>query len=64
MLDDERQTLKQAFESAEASLLIEGLTPSAHYASVKARVLSGEITYEQGRSEILASYDRPTHAVA
>lgn len=45
---------------AEASLRLEGMDPSGKplYESVKARIISGELTYEQGRSEILAYYTK------
>lgn len=48
------------FRKAEASLRLEGMDPSGTplYESIKARIISGELTYEQGRSEILAYYTK------
>ena len=48
------------FRKAEASLRLEGMDPSGTplYESVKARILSGEITYGEGRAEILAHYQK------
>lgn len=45
----------EGFRKAEASLRLEGIGPSGtpRYESIKARIISGEITYEQGRAEIL-----------
>ncbi|HGM5965565.1 TPA: integrase arm-type DNA-binding domain-containing protein [Serratia marcescens] len=45
---------------AEASLRLEGMDPSGTplYESIKARIISGELTYEQGHSEILAYYTK------
>lgn len=42
------------------TLRLEGMDPSGTplYESVKARIISGELTYEQGRSEILAYYTK------
>ena len=50
----------EGFRKAEASLRLEGIDPSGTllYESVKARIISGELTYEQGRSEILAYYTK------
>ena len=50
----------EGFRKAEASLRLEGMDPSGTplYESVKARIISGELTYEQGRSEILAYYTK------
>jgi addiction module HigA family antidote len=48
----------EGFRKAEASLRLEGTDPSGTplYESVKARIISGELTYEQGCSEIFAYY--------
>lgn len=48
------------FSKAEASLRLEGMDPSGTplYESVKARIISGELTYEQGRSGIFAYYTK------
>ncbi|AVY98174.1 addiction module antidote protein, HigA family [Lelliottia sp. WB101] len=50
----------EGFRKAEASLRLEGMDPSgtALYESIKARIISGELTYEQGRSEIFAHYTK------
>ncbi|MDN4384993.1 HigA family addiction module antitoxin [Citrobacter portucalensis] len=50
----------EGFRKAEASLRLEGMDPSSTplYESVKARIISGELTYEQGRAEILAYYSK------
>ncbi|ELY3836966.1 HigA family addiction module antidote protein [Cronobacter turicensis] len=50
----------EGFRKAEASLRLEGMDPSGKplYESVKARIISGDLTYEQGRSEILAYYTK------
>lgn len=50
----------EGFRKAEASLRLEGMDPSGTplYESIKARIISGELTYEQGRSEILACYTK------
>lgn len=50
----------EGFRKAEASLRLEGKDPSGTplYESVKARIISSELTYEQGRSEILAYYTK------
>ncbi|MBT0727608.1 antitoxin VbhA family protein [Rosenbergiella australiborealis] len=48
------QIRMRGFRKAEASLRLEGMDPSGkpRYESIKARIISGEITYEQGRAEI------------
>lgn len=50
----------EGFRKAEASLRLEGMDPSGMplYESVKARIISGDLTYEQGRSEIFAYYTK------
>jgi addiction module HigA family antidote len=50
----------EGFRKAEASLRLEGLDPSGTplYESIKARIISGNLTYEQGRSEIFAYYTK------
>ena len=60
MADDRTLQLRlTGFRKAEASLRLEGMDPSGTplYESVKARLLSGEITYE-GRAEILAHHQK------
>lgn len=48
------------FRKAEDSLRLEGMDPSGTplYESIKARIISGELTYEQGRSEIFTYYTK------
>ena len=61
MLDGRTRQLRvDGFRKAEASLRLEGMDPSGtpFYESVKARILSGEITYGEGRAEILAHYQK------
>ncbi|EAM2626769.1 hypothetical protein EUY91_24510 [Salmonella enterica] len=55
-----RESRLCAFRKAEASLRLEGLDPTGTplYESVKARILSGEITYDDGRAEILRYYHK------
>ncbi|EOI5913939.1 HigA family addiction module antitoxin [Enterobacter hormaechei] len=50
----------EGFRKAEASLRLEGMDLSGTplYESVKARIISGDLTYEQGRSEIFAYYTK------
>lgn len=52
------QMLLAGFRKAEASLRLEGMDPSGtpFYESVKARILSGDITFDEGRAEIRAHY--------
>ena len=61
---DEREKLEQDFTEAEASVRLEGLTPSANFYAVKARVLAGEISFEQGQEDILAYHRTKSSAVA
>lgn len=61
MTDDRvLQLLLAGFRKAEASLRLEGIDPSGTplYESVKARLLSGEITFDEARAEILAHYKK------
>lgn len=53
-----KQQRIDGFRKAEASLKLEGMDPSGtpFYESVKSRIISGEITYEQGKAEILSHY--------
>jgi hypothetical protein len=53
---DEREKLERGFIEAEASLFLSGLTVSENFLTIKARILSGEITIDQGQKEILAYY--------
>ncbi|HME59421.1 MAG TPA: antitoxin VbhA family protein [Terracidiphilus sp.] len=61
---DEKEKLEQGFAEAEASLRLEGLTPTDNLYAVKARILAGEITFEQGKQEILAYHRTKVPAVA
>ena len=61
MADDRTLQLRlTGFRKAEASLRLEGMDPSGTplYEFVKARLLSGEITYDEGRAEILAHHQK------
>ena len=48
------------FRKAEASLRLEGMDPSGTplYESVKARILFGELTFDEGRAEVLAHHQK------
>jgi antitoxin HigA-1 len=61
---DEREKLERDFAEAEASVRLEGFSPSANFFAVKARVLAGEITFEQGREDILSYHRTKNSAVA
>lgn len=61
MTDDLALQLRLAgFRKAEASLRLEGMDPSGTplYESVKARLLSGDLTFEDARAEIMAHYKK------
>jgi len=45
---DERQVLEHDFAEAEASVRLEGLTPSANFFAVKARVLAAKLPSNKG----------------
>jgi hypothetical protein len=51
-----RAEREAAFVEAEATLRLEGLTPSAFFQTIKARLLNGEITTDQSIAEIDAHY--------
>ena len=53
---DEREKLERGFAEAEANLFLSGMKPSDFSLAVKARILAGEITFEQGEAEIFAHY--------
>jgi hypothetical protein len=53
---DEREKLERGFAEGEASLFLSGMKPSEFFLTVKARILSGEITFEQGEAEIFAHH--------
>jgi hypothetical protein len=55
---DEKEKLERAFAEAEASLSLEGLTPTENFFVVKARILAGEISFEDGQEQILAYHHR------
>lgn len=61
MTDDRTLQLHlTGFRKAEASLRLEGMDPSGTplYESVKARILSGDITFDEARAEIQAHYQK------
>ena len=55
---DEREKLERGFAEGEASQRLEGFELGEPYWTVKARILAGELTFEQGLKEI-AAYHRP-----
>ncbi len=61
---DEKEKLERGFAEGEASQRLEGIEPGEPYLSVKARILSGEITFEQGIAEMAASHRPRASAVA
>ena len=61
MIDDRARQLRiNGFRKAEASLRLEGMDPSGTplYESVKARIIAGEMTYDEGKAEIRAHYQK------
>jgi len=61
MTDDRALQLRLAgFRKAEASLRLEGMDPSGTplYESVKARILSDDLSFDEGRAEIRAYYQK------
>ena len=56
LLPDEREKLERGFAEGEASLFLEGLSPTAFGKSLKERVLEGKITLEQAEEELCAHY--------
>lgn len=56
----------EAFRKAEASLSLEGLTPSedVRYETVKAQVIAGEVSLEDGREKIRAYHAKHARAHA
>jgi hypothetical protein len=60
---DEREKLERGFAEGEASVRLSGLTPSANFFEIKARIISGEITFEQGFEEIAAYHRQAAPAV-
>jgi len=61
---DERKKLERGFAEGEASQRLEGIELGEPYWTVKARVLAGEITLEQGVAEIAAHLRPRASAVA
>jgi len=61
---DEREKLERGFAEGEASQRLEGLEPGEPYWGVKARILAGEITFDQGLEEIAAHHRQRASAVA
>jgi hypothetical protein len=53
---DEKEKLKRGFAEGEASLLLEGLTPTAFGLSLRDRVLSGEISVDQAEAALSDHY--------
>jgi hypothetical protein len=53
---DEREKLERGFAEAEASLFLSGMKPSEFGLRIKARILAGEITIEEGQDEISTHY--------
>jgi len=61
MIDYREMQLRLAgFRKAEASLRLEGMDPSGTplYESVKVRLLSGELTFDEARAEVMAHYKK------
>jgi len=50
----------EGFRKAEASLRLENMDPAGTplYENIKKRIIFGDITYGQGRAEILAHYQK------
>ena len=61
---EEKKKLERDFAEAEASVRLEGLTPSENFYAVKARMIAGEISFEEGQEEILAWHRTKNSAVA
>jgi hypothetical protein len=61
---DEKEKLERGFAEGEASQRLEGLEPDEPYWAIKARILAGEITFEQGLEEIAAHHRARVSAVA
>ena len=55
--------MQRGFAEGEASVRLEGFNPGEPYLTIKARVLAGEITMDQGLDEIDA-YHRAKAAAA
>jgi len=61
---DEKEELEHGFAEAEASLFLEGLTPTPFGFSLKDRILAGEISFEQAEDELCAHYAPAVSRVA
>jgi hypothetical protein len=61
---EEKEKLERGFADGEASQRLEGIEPGEPYWTVKARILAGEITFEQGLEEIAAHHRPRVSAVA
>jgi hypothetical protein len=61
---DEKRKLERGFAEGEASQRLEGIELSEPYWTVKACILAGEITFEQGLEEIAAHHRPRESAVA
>jgi hypothetical protein len=61
---DEKRKLERGFAEGEASLLLEGLTPTSIGLSIKKRVLAGEISIEQADAELRAHYTAAVSRIA
>ena len=61
---DRNRDLERAFSEAEASLLLEGIAPTAFGNSLKDRLLSGEISLAQAEEEFRVHYLPADSAVA
>ncbi|MDX5630677.1 MULTISPECIES: antitoxin VbhA family protein [unclassified Brenneria] len=50
----------RGFQKAEASLELEGMNPNGTplYEDIKKRIISGEISYEQGKAEVFEYHSR------
>jgi hypothetical protein len=48
--------LETAFERAEGTLRLEGLTTTPFFQTVKARVISGDISIDEAKAEIKAHH--------
>lgn len=59
-----REERAEAFRQAELNLRFEGLDPTtdASYEDVKARVIAGELTFAEGKAEILAHHRQQSAA--
>jgi hypothetical protein len=51
-----RTEREKSFADAEASLKLEGLTPSEFYSTLKARILNGELTTDEAIAELDKHY--------